>query len=165
MEFDVREATPADADAVHRVARDAWHAAHEDALGAAAVERAIAEWYDPETLAASTQREDGRFLVASADGEVVGFAQAVLGEADEPADLARIYVAPHRWGEGVGTVLLERIERWLREQEVDRLRLAVVADNEVGNAFYEKHGYAVVEEREQELFGATFDDYVREKEL
>jgi ribosomal protein S18 acetylase RimI-like enzyme len=43
--------------------------------------------------------------------------------------------------------------------------LGVIADNEVGNAFYERRGYAVVEEREAELLDATFEEYVREKEL
>ncbi|WP_327053113.1 GNAT family N-acetyltransferase [Halomicrococcus gelatinilyticus] len=161
----VREATADDVAAIRRVARESWHAAHDDVVGPDAVERAIDEWYDVDSLAESVRRDDGLFLVAAVGVGVVGFAQAVLGDEGEPAWLARIYVDPEQWGEGVGTALLDRIEGWLRDEEADRLRLAVMAGNDVGNAFYEKRGYAVVEEREQELFGATVDDYLREKEL
>ncbi|WP_433626883.1 N-acetyltransferase family protein [Halomicrococcus sp. NG-SE-24] len=161
----VRSATADDVADIRRVTRESWHAAHDDVIGTDAVESALDEWYDVDSLAESVTRDDGRFLVACADDDVAGFAQAVLGDEGEPAWLARIYVAPDRWGDGVGTVLLDRIEGWLREEGVDRLRLAVMAGNDVGNAFYEKRGYAVVEEREQDLFAATFDEYVREKEL
>jgi GNAT superfamily N-acetyltransferase len=161
----VREATTDDAVAVRRVARESWHAAHADIIGPDAVETAIEKWYGEDGLAESMRRDDGLFLVAVADDGVVGFAQAVLGEETGPAWLSRIYVVPARWGDGVGTVLLDRLERWVRENGEDRLRLAVMADNDVGNAFYDRRGYAVVEEREQDLFGATVDDYLREKEL
>ena len=164
MEFDVRTAAPDDVPAIRRVADDAWHAAYDETLGAKTVESALNDWYDPDEVDRSVGREGGRFLVAEADDEVVGFAQSIRGD-DGPAWLPRIYVHPDRWGEGVGTTLLGRVEAWLREAEAERLRLRVVADNEVGNAFYEARGYEVVEEREEELFGTTFAEYVREKEL
>ncbi|WP_135829294.1 GNAT family N-acetyltransferase [Halorussus halobius] len=165
MDVEIATATPDDAGAVQRVARESWHAAHDGVVGPDVVETAIDEWYDVDSLAASMDRDDGRFLVARADGAVVGFAQAVLGDEDDPAYLARIYVAPHCWGEGVGTDLLGRLERWLREAGADRLRLAVMTDNEVGNAFYGERGYRVLDEREGELFGATFEESIREKRL
>lgn len=158
----IRPATPDDAAEIQRVARKSWHAAHDDIVGAEAVDDAIDEWYDPDHLADAATQDESTFPVAFADGDVVGFAQGVPGD-DGPAWLARIYIVPDYWGEGVGTDLLDRVESWLRETDADRLRLAVMADNDVANAFYEKHGYEVIEEREEELFGATFEEYVREK--
>jgi ribosomal protein S18 acetylase RimI-like enzyme len=160
----IREATPEDVAAVQRVGRESWHAAHDDILGSDTVERVIDEWYDAKSIAESISRDDGPFFVASEGNDVVGFAHAVLRD-DEPAWLSRIYVAPDRWGDGLGTALLERVEGLLREADADRLRLAVMADNGVANAFYETHGYAMVEERDEELFAVTFEEYVREKEL
>jgi len=161
----IRPATPDDAAEIQRVARASWHAAHDDIVGSEAVDDAIDEWYDPERLADAAARDEGTFPVALADGDVVGFAQGVPGDGDDPAWLARIYVDPDCWGDGVGTELLARVESWVRGTDADRLRLAVMADNDVGNAFYETHGYEVVAEREAELFGATFEEYVREKEV
>ncbi|NHN61142.1 MULTISPECIES: N-acetyltransferase [Halorussus] len=165
----VRPATTDDVGAVRRVARESWHAAYDGLLGAETVDAVVDDWYDPERLARPVEREDGVFLVAEADEStdsgVVGFAQGVVGDGDDPAELPRIYVSPDRWGGGVGSALLARVEDRLADRGADRLRLVVLADNEVGNGFYEKHGYRVVGERESELAGRTVTDYVREKEL
>ena len=161
----VCEATADDAEAIRRVARKSWHAAYDDISGADAVESVVSEWYEIEGLTESIEREDGRFLVAeTGDGELVGFAQAVLGD-EEAAHLPRIYVRPDCWGEGVGSALLESVESWLRDCGVERLRLIVLADNEAGNAFYEKSGYRTIASRESEFEGETVAEYVREKEL
>ena len=170
----IREATTEDAESVRQVARESWHAAYDEILGVEAVERIVEEWYAVDGLTESILRDDGRFLVAETDeddptdresGKVVGFAQAVLGDDGDPAWLPRIYVRPDRWGSGLGTRLLDRVESWLREEGAERLRLAVIADNEVGNAFYERHGYVVVGERDEEVFGVAFEEYVRERRL
>jgi ribosomal protein S18 acetylase RimI-like enzyme len=186
METTIRAATSEDVEAIRQVARESWHATYDDIVGAERVESVVDSWYDRDGLAQSVAREDGRFLVAEAggktvggdnkpssrngeavdeDGEIVGFAQAVLGDEDEAAELPRIYVHPDHWNEGIGSELLDRIETWVREREAERLRLVVLADNEVGNAFYESHGYRAVGSRESELEGETYADYVREKEL
>lgn len=190
MDATIREATSEDAGDVQQVARESWHAAYDDIVGAERVESVVDSWYDLDGLERSIAREDGQFLVAETpskddgempggdseasdrdseasggDGEVVGFAQAVLGEEGEAAELPRIYVHPDRWSEGVGSELLDRIEEWLRERGAERLRLVVLADNEVGNAFYESHGYRAVGSCETEFEGETYADYVREKEL
>ena len=99
------------------------------------------------------------------DAEVVGFGQGVLGSEDDAAELPRIYVHPDYWDEGAGSEMLARIEELLAERGAERLRLIVLADNEVGNAFYESHGYGTVGSRESEFEGERYTDYVREKEL
>ncbi|WP_115865519.1 GNAT family N-acetyltransferase [Halorussus litoreus] len=175
MDATIRDATPEDASAVRRVARKSWHAAYDDILGVETVDSVVDDWYDAEGLARSVRRDDGRFLVAesSPDAGIVGFAQAVLGDGganaatdgSTAAELPRIYVHPDRWAEGVGSALLDRIESWCREEGAGRLRLLVLADNEVGNAFYEARGYRTVGSRESEFEGQTVTDYVREKEL
>jgi ribosomal protein S18 acetylase RimI-like enzyme len=160
----IREATHDDVAAIQRVARESWHAAYDDILGAGTVESVVEDWYETERLRESIACEGGLFLVAVASEGIIGFAQTATSD-DGPAWLYRIYVRPDRWSEGVGSEMLDWIESWLRDTEADRLRLGVIADNEVGNAFYERRGYAVVEEREEELLDVTFQEYVREKEL
>ncbi|WP_132058122.1 GNAT family N-acetyltransferase [Halorussus amylolyticus] len=163
MAFEIRDATPDDARAIRRIARASWHAAYDDILGEEAVDSVVDDWYGVEGLRESISRDDARFLVADADAPV-GFAQAVRDD-DGPAWFPRIYVHPGRWGERIGSEMLAEIESWLRGGDQERLRLAVIADNEVGNAFYEKRGYEVVSETDEELFGVEFEEYVREKEL
>ncbi|MFC4448830.1 GNAT family N-acetyltransferase [Halorussus aquaticus] len=173
---DVRPATTGDVGDVRRVARESWHATYDDILGAEAVESVVDDWYDLFALRQSVEREDGLFLVAEREGdggdaetELIGFAQSVLGDEeradDAAAQLPRIYVHPDHWDEGVGSAMLDRVEAWAADRGAERLRLLVLADNEVGNAFYERRGYRAVGERESEFEGETVTDYVREKEL
>ncbi|UPW02211.1 GNAT family N-acetyltransferase [Halorussus gelatinilyticus] len=194
MDANVRPATTSDVADVRRVARESWHATYDDLLGPEAVESVVDDWYDLYSLRRSVERGDGAFLVAereedggtdesdagdaatgegdtgtdARDPEIVGFGQGVLGGGDAEdgaAQLPRLYVHPDCWGEGVGTALAERIESWAAERGAERLRLVVLADNEVGNAFYESRGFRTVGSRESEFDGETVTDYVREKEL
>jgi len=167
MAVDIRAAVPDDAPAIRRVARAAWRAAYGDIVAEATIEAAIDSWYDVAGLRESVDRADARFLVAERGGEVVGFGQALVAEptARAGAELARLYVHPDHWDEGVGSALLARLEDWLRERGVDRVRLAVLADNDAANAFYESRGYRRVETRRMDLQGEAVTDYVRKKEL
>jgi ribosomal protein S18 acetylase RimI-like enzyme len=174
----VRPAETGDVADVRRIARESWHAAYDDIVGPDAVESVVSEWYDLNHLRRSVERDDSVFLVAETeadgetrtsedgtDAEVVGFGQGVLGSDDDAAELPRIYVHPDYWGGGAGSEMLARIEERLAERGAERLRLIVLADNEVGNAFYESHGYRTVGSRESEFEGERYTDYVREKEL
>jgi ribosomal protein S18 acetylase RimI-like enzyme len=160
----VRPATLADVPAIQRVARAAWHAAYDDVLGPDAVETLQDRWYDRDGLRASIEADPAVFLVAAADGEPAGFAHA---SPDETGDwhLARIYVDPDRWGEGVGTALLGQVEAALRTRGVEAYRLAVLADNDVGVGFYESRGFERVDTREVELAGVPVTEHWYRKTL
>jgi ribosomal protein S18 acetylase RimI-like enzyme len=161
----VRPMEPADAPAVERVARASWHAAYDDILGEGVVERAVDDWYDLEGLGESAANEDHLFLVAVAGGELAGFAHAGPNPEDGTWYLFRIYVRPDRWGEGVGTALLDRLERELGDRGVSSYRLAVLADNEVGVSFYETRGFDRVGTDTAELAGVEAPEYHYRKEL
>jgi ribosomal protein S18 acetylase RimI-like enzyme len=167
MAFEIRPATPDDAPAIRRIARASWRAGYGDIVAEETIDAAIDSWYGVADLREPIDRADARFLVAERGGEAVGFGQALAAEptARDGAELARLYVHPDHWEAGVGSALLARLEDWLRERGADRLRLAVLADNDAANAFYESRGYRRVESREIDLLGETVDDYVREKEL
>ncbi|ELZ08092.1 GCN5-related N-acetyltransferase [Natrinema thermotolerans DSM 11552] len=177
MSRTVRPATVDDVWAVHGIARESWHAAYDDILGPQRVDTVVDEWYalgDLESsIAAATDREDAAFLVAEGstdDGEdgtgtgadCHGFAHAVPWPEDTSvAFLARLYVHPAVWSEGVGTALLEALETAL-ERTADRLRLAVLAANDVGIAFYESRGFDRVGTRPSDL-GEGLEEHVYER--
>jgi ribosomal protein S18 acetylase RimI-like enzyme len=148
--MDVREATAGDVQAVQRVARAAWHAAHAEIAGEAVVEEFLDEYYSTERLREDVASQSRLFLVAEdvrdgGDG-VVGFALALRSD-DEPDvfALGRIYVHPDRWGEGIGSRLLDRVEGHVRAREGSRLRLGVMAENERAVGFYESRGFERVQ--------------------
>lgn len=174
----IREAIATDAPAVQRVARAAWHAVYDDIVGPAEVDETVDSWYDPDRLVADDVAADDRpFLVAEREhpsssggqGEgggaaaaagVVGFAEAAAGDDPGVWQLYRLYVHPDSWGEGIGTALLEGVEAAVAERGVERFRVEVHADNEVGVGFYEARGFERERTLPDEQFGGQRHVYV-----
>ncbi len=169
MTLDVREVVPADAASIREVARESWLAAYDEVLDRETISKTVDDWYAVDDLERSIvearDRAGATFLVADADDEgVVGFAHARPWQDDPTvAYLIRIYVRPDLWDEGIGHRLLERLEADL-EGAFDRLRLVVLADNDVGVSFYEATGFDRVETRESGL-SEGLEEYVYEKSL
>ena len=168
----VREAGPADVEAVIAVAEDAWYAAYGGFLDPATVAQGLRENYDPELVEAGVEHDDVAFYVAEvedggagdADGEVVGFASAEQTWADE-VELHTVYVHPDRWGDGVGTALFEAVEAWAREQGVDRVAAAVFEENSVGVGFFEALGFEPGTEAQGEVGGELHPEVEFEYDL
>jgi ribosomal protein S18 acetylase RimI-like enzyme len=159
----IRDATPDDADRVATVARASWHAAYDEVLGAATVDGVVDEWYDAESLESQiseTDDTDAAFLVAVADGELVGFANGgpareYDSDPDEPdAFLSRLYVHPDVWGKGHGSRLAGRLARRLDDAGYERVWLEVFEANERAYGFYEALGFEQVG-AVTETFGGT----------
>lgn len=160
----VREAVPEDAERIQSVARETWHAAYDDILGPGAVDDTIDEWYALDRLHAQVDDPEHAFYVAEADG-IVGFVHA-RPDRERPGvwSLDRLYVRPARWGESIGTRLLERVEAEARDAGADRLRLGVLTDNDIGVSFYEARGFGFVEETRDERNDADVSIYEKELE-
>jgi ribosomal protein S18 acetylase RimI-like enzyme len=164
MDVTVRAGRPADVESVQRVARRAWHAAHDDIVGPDVVDAFLQRHYDEESLVEPMSDDRRVFLVATARDRVVGFAgSGPTDEADGTWSLSRIYVHPDRWGEGVGSALLDDLEQRLRDRGADRLRLVVMAGNDVGIGFYEARGFTRTDERYDEHLDVA--EYVYAKSL
>ena len=88
-----------------------------------------------------TSRDPDLFLVAVADGQVVG---SVMGGYDGHRgwvySLAVNKIVAHQ---GIGTALMERIEKELMQLGCLKVNLQVVASNAAVVEFYEKLGYLV----------------------
>jgi ribosomal protein S18 acetylase RimI-like enzyme len=85
-----------------------------------------------------------RTLIAEADEEIVGF---VIG-CSEPRRLGHIItidVIPHKQRQRIGSRLLDEIERWLWDQGTEAIYLETPVDDTGAQAFYEKHGYFVLD--------------------
>lgn len=159
-ELSDRPATSTDVATIRRIARRSWHAAHDDIVGADAVDAFLSAHYDRETVEASVRDADSVYRVVEADDEVVGFAVASPTERATWM-LGAIYVHPDRWGEGAGTTLLDSVERAVRTAGGERLRLVVMADNGRARSFYESRGYEHVGENYDRSLGVEGAVYVR----
>lgn len=159
----VRAATPGEAETVRELARAAWHEVYDDIMGPDAVDERLDTWWRAEDLRDVITDPEHVFLVAVDTGAVAGGSTAGEGAAETGAGAApvgvvhagpspsgayvvpRLYVHPERWGEGIGTELLEHVVARARG-ETDRLQVVLLAGNEVGIGFYRSRGFEPVSE-------------------
>jgi|AntDeeMetageno50_2_1112565.scaffolds.fasta_scaffold06921_1 ribosomal protein S18 acetylase RimI-like enzyme len=162
----VHEASADDVTAIQHVARTTWHAAYGDVLSAPAIDEQVDEWYRDDVVADAVGSEQVVYLVASDDGDVVGFTSAGPSEqvpddaAEEVAQLYTIYVAPDYWREGIGSRLFDLVLDRLRRRQFDALRICVLEANDHARSFYETYGFPVIEEDTTIIAGETVQEVV-----
>jgi len=135
--------------ATMRVDNMAWREAYRGILPDEVLANVDGEPPDEQVQEVFEQRRDDRdrILVAeNEDGSVCGYVYLRWGEETKPfvgeaeAGLKEIYVHPDYWGQGFGTELLERgLE--LVPEDIKRVKLEALADNEVGRRFYVARGF------------------------
>ena len=80
---------------------------------------------------------------------------------EEPAAvIGRVVVLPEYRGAGLGRMVVEEAERWLRE---DGYKRVVVESRDVATGFYEKMGYRIT--GDEVIHGCTFECLRMEKPL
>ncbi|WP_267241388.1 GNAT family N-acetyltransferase [Streptomyces sp. PR69] len=135
----IRNATPADLDAVvrtHAEARATYYRGHipdEQFDSPEAHARSRAAW---ETAIAR-----GGVLCAEHGGALAGVAAFRKREQGEGMTLTQLHVAPAHWRRGIGTALHDAcVSRW-RTAGVTHARLEVFERNLRARAFYAAHGW------------------------
>jgi ribosomal protein S18 acetylase RimI-like enzyme len=103
--------------------------------------------FSPEVIAETIATPGTSFIVAQANGHLLGFAQlsARTGHPrvaqPEAAELQRLYVQERFTGRGLGKALLEQAERLASREGAPQLWLTVWARNRRALAFYPGQGY------------------------
>lgn len=161
----VRRAAIGDVAAITRVARDTWHAAYDDLLGADVVESVLDEWYEDDAIVAGIEHDAQDFFVAVRDDDVVGYAHVGPHPPRRTFQVYRLYVRPDDWREGIGRQLIAEVEQALYDRDVGSYEAEVLAGNDVGTAFYESAGFERVDDGQRELQGVTVDELVYRKRL
>ena len=141
----VRDATPADAEAIARVHVAAWQEGYRHVFGAerlatlSVAERAE-RWRE-----ILSRGGEARTIVAERGGSVVGFAgvgptRDAIADVP-PGELYAIYVDPTDWGGGAGRALLAAAVDALRAARYSEACLWVLEDNPRARRFYEREGW------------------------
>jgi GNAT superfamily N-acetyltransferase len=144
---EIRDATPADAEAIAAINAAGWRAAYRGII-------------EPDRLAgipvAAWAREIARnlealppgafSLVAEAEGVLAGSCFVTVPARDgdlgpEIGELVAIYVDPPRWRTGIGTALLGEAIPRAADQGLAALSLWTLTENAPAQAFYERHGF------------------------
>jgi len=151
--MELRRARPTDSPAIRDVARRSLGASYS--LGPQAITNAIEEWYDEDRLSTMLSDPDHVLLVADSAGQVVGFSESVVAAANT-ATLLWLHVDPAYRGEGIASDLFEATREELERLDVMNLRGRVLAENTVGNEFYQDRGFRQVGTDTVEIDGETY---------
>lgn len=150
--MEVREATSVDAEAVRRVHAESIRKLGSEAYSAEQVE-AWAAGCESADYAVAIESTDTRFVVAE-DGEgIYGFGTLSFDAPEEyetavGGEVTGVYVHPSVAREGVGSAILEDLEREARERGVRTLGLSASLN---AVPFYEAREYERVRERRHEF--------------
>ncbi len=164
--MEIRTAGTNDVEPIRRVAdaslRSSYgHAVDEDLLG-----NAVERWYEEDEIGTDITDPDTVFLVAVDEETIVGFAESyVVDRRERIGEIDWLHVHPDYRGKGVGSALLERVERELCDADVDSIEGRVLADNETGTAFYERGGYEHTGNRSVDVGNGTFEEWLYRKRL
>ncbi len=152
--METRRATTTDVPEIRRISREALDAAY-DFLSKKERDATVRERFSDQRLESALADDDEVLIAVEDDGELVGYAHVeTVSHVDAvgEAALRGIYVAPNRWREGIGTALLDAVEKVIRERGFTQLSVAVLIDNEQGKRFFESKGFENVEEQIEDLF-------------
>lgn len=93
----------------------------------------------------------GRFalvVVAEADGRLIAFVAGRIRSlplyfgGERAGFVSEGYVEESYRRRGIGTLALERVLTWFEEQQIRRVELQVVVNNDDARRFYRRHGWS-----------------------
>jgi ribosomal-protein-alanine N-acetyltransferase len=115
-----------------------------DVGAVAALERELfaEEAWSPEMLATEVTTDPlGKYyIVADDDGVIAGYG-GLLAQRGGHADVLTLAVAAHRWGEGIGGALLDRLLSEASRRGCREVFLEVRVDNDRAQRLYRRRGF------------------------
>lgn len=132
----IRKAERSDASILARIAYDAWTTGILPLLK----ERPGMRQAEQRRLTHAVGETLERIIVAEIDGVPVGWCSRARGRAYIPF----LFVMPELQSQGIGSMLLRRMESMLELEGAERVHLETPADNVRAVRFYEKQGYRIL---------------------
>src|SRR5690348_11627401 len=101
-----------------------------------------AEAWSPELLATEMTADPASryYIVADDDGVITGYG-GLLAQRGGQADVLTLAVAAHRWGEGIGGALLDRLLSEASRRGCREVILEVRVDNDRAQRLYRRRGF------------------------
>jgi diamine N-acetyltransferase len=129
------------------------------------------EVYSLEQFTKRLDHPQTRFILATKDSGLVGFAEVSLADAASAVDgwsgaqLVRLYVQPGWQRHGVGRKLIEAAAKQVGDHELNAMWFTVWDGNHRAMRFYERMGYRDVGVTTYSIQGRTYGNRVFVKQL
>ena len=160
------QATEVELPAISDLAGVIWRACYPGIITHAQIDYMLARMYAPDVLRDEIRSQGIRYDLLLVDGKPAGFAS--YGPAAGPGvmKLHKLYLLPELHGRGLGTLLLQHVEREVRAGAGRRLILFVNKRNTRAIAAYQRNGFVIADSVVTDIGGGfVMDDYMMAKEL
>lgn len=157
-DYFARELEKQDANSIHDLAMLAWKYTYKEIYSEDFIENYVNRSYRIEAVERIVDQTSSGLtgfyvLVERKSTEICGFAQVgyneywQTGQKNLPLRLFRIYLCPEKIGKGLGGLLLEKIEGFVRQEKQDMYIVGVHEKNMIGRHFYEKNGFILINKK------------------
>jgi GNAT superfamily N-acetyltransferase len=143
-----------------------WRACYPGIITSAQIDYMLARMYSLDVLRDEIRSQGIRYDQLLVDGKPAGFAS--YGPTSEPdvMKLHKLYLLPEMHGQGLGSHLLQHVEREVRAGAGRRLILSVNKRNIKAITAYQRNGFVIAESVITDIGGGfVMDDFVMAKEL
>jgi GNAT superfamily N-acetyltransferase len=152
--------------AISALAGVIWRACYPGIITTEQIDYMLARMYALDVLRNEISSQGIRYDQLLADDKLAGFAS--YGPASEPGvmKLHKLYLLPEIHGRGLGSRLLQHVERKVRAGAGRRLILSVNIRNTKAITAYRRNGFVIAESVITDIGGGfVMDDYIMAKEL
>lgn len=106
-------------------------------------------------------------LAAEVDGKIVGYIWAQRGNLNRIVHSAYIVcgILKNYRGQGIGTEFFKQLDLWAEKENITRLELTVICENEIAKRLYEKKGFEIEGIKRNSVFrdGKYLDEFYMAK--
>ena len=153
--------------AISELAGVIWRTCYPGIITHAQIDYMLARMYSLDVLRDEIRSQGIRYNLLLVDGKPTGFAS--YGPTAEPGlmKLHKLYLLPEKHGRGLGSRLLQHVEREVRAGGAGRrLILSVNKRNAKAIAAYQRNGFVTADSVVMDIGGGfVMDDYIMAKEL
>jgi len=143
-----------------------WRACYPGIISHAQIDYMLARMYSPEVLRDEIRAQGIRYDCLLLDGKPAGFAAYGPTEQTGVVKLHKLYLRAEVHGRGLGSRLLQQVEREVRAAGARRLVLSVNKRNAKAIAAYRRNGFVIAESVVTDIGGGfVMDDFVMAKDL
>ena len=163
---EIIRATEAGLPAISELAGVIWRACYPGIITNEQIDYMLARMYSLDVLRDEIRSQGIRHDLLLVDGKPAGFAS--YGPTSEPGamKLYKLYLLPEMHGRGLGSRLLQHVEREVRAGAGRRLILSVNKRNTRAITAYLRNGFITADSVVTDIGGGfVMDDYIMAKEL
>ena len=160
----IRQATPYDCRLIYELAVPTWTAAYSGILSHEQMAYMLEMMYSEESLTRQ-MREGHIFFIVWCDSVPAGFI-SFHAKDENHYILEKLYIHPQMQGTGAGRFLVEKTEKYIHDQYLNRKILFELNVNRNNKAvgFYQRLGFHIAREVDEDIGNGFYkNDYIMQK--